>query len=103
MRSRYHGDSDHLVVAGEDVVVNAPPGADVSSAQRDDCRDDVVGLPALPCWTSGSNQRERKEAYQHSKRDCLANPTRHIEGELILGGALASVEGSSHLGNRAPA
>ncbi len=48
-------------------------------------------------------QVERKEAYQHSKRDCLANPTRHIEGELILGGALASVEGSSHLGNRAPA
>jgi hypothetical protein len=31
------------------------------------------------------------------------NSTRHIEGELILGGALASVEGSSHLGDRAPA
>jgi hypothetical protein len=30
----------------------------------------------------------------------LTIPTRHVEGELSLGSALARIEGSSHLGDR---
>jgi hypothetical protein len=36
------------------------------------------------------------------RRNCLTIPSRHVEGELSLGGALARIEGSSHLGDRAP-
>ncbi len=48
-----------------------------------------------------SCKRERK-LISIVRRNCLTIPTRHVEGELSLGSALARIEGSSHFGDRAP-
>ncbi len=71
----------------------------------------LVGWLVVGAAVTGEDMRREREklispqlaARQAATARPSAIPTRHVEGELILGGSLASIEGSSHLGDRAPA